>query len=176
MTNIAASEKISLNVLPRGFYDRSADLVARELLGKYLVLRDAGGERIGRIVETEAYLGLHDLASHSSRGLTPRTKVMFGHPGYAYVYLIYGIHCCMNVVTEKAGQASAVLLRALEPVRNLEGKTQGPGLLSRAMGIDRRLNGHDLLSPDFFIAIEHVQGAAERRHLDGRHRQQIRRL
>ncbi|MHB1605753.1 MAG: DNA-3-methyladenine glycosylase [Leptospirales bacterium] len=145
-------EPASLNLLSRSFYDRKADLVARELLGKYLVHRDAGEERIGRIVETEAYLGPHDLASHSSRGLTPRTSVMFGPPGHAYIYLVYGIHCCMNVVTESAGHASAVLLRALEPVRNIEGRTQGPGLLSRAMGLDRRLNGHDLLSPDFFIA------------------------
>ena len=151
-TDLSVFETASLNLLPRSFYDRGADLVARELLGKYLVHRNAGEERIGRIVETEAYLGPHDLASHSSRGLTPRTKVMFGHPGHAYVYLIYGIHCCMNVVTESVGHASAVLLRALEPVRNMEGRTQGPGLLSRAMGIDRSLNGHDLLSPDFFIA------------------------
>ena len=108
--------------------------------------------RIGRIVETEAYLGPHDLAAHSARGLTPRTRVMFGPPGHAYVYLIYGMYSCMNVVTQAEGKASAVLLRALEPVRNLEGRTQGPGLLCRAMGIDRKLTGHDLTSPDFYIA------------------------
>ena len=77
---------------------------------------------------------------------------MFGPPGHAYVYFIYGMYFCMNVVTEPEGQASAVLLRALEPVSNIEGKTSGPGLLCRALGIDRRLNGHDLLSDDFFIA------------------------
>jgi DNA-3-methyladenine glycosylase len=77
---------------------------------------------------------------------------MFGPPGHAYVYFIYGMYFCMNVVTEGEGHASAVLLRAIEPVKNLEGRTQGPGLLCRAMGIDRRLNGHDLLSDDFFIA------------------------
>ena len=77
---------------------------------------------------------------------------MFGPPGYAYVYLIYGVHWCMNVVTEREGHASAVLLRAVEPIHGIEGRTQGPGLLCRAMGIDRKLHGHDLLSRDFFIA------------------------
>lgn len=138
--------------LPRSFYDRDTILVARELLGKILVHHSQGVERIGKIVETEAYLGPHDLAAHSAKGLTERTKVMFGPPGYAYVYLIYGMHHCMNVVTERAGHASAVLLRAVEPVQNLAGRTQGPGLLCRAMDIDRRLNAHDLLSDDFHIA------------------------
>jgi len=138
--------------LPRGFYDRETVLVARDLLGKHLVHRVAGVERIGRIVEVEAYLGPHDLAAHSARGLTQRTRVMFGPPGHAYVYLVYGMHWCMNVVTEEAGHASAVLLRALEPVKNIEGRTQGPALLTRAMGIDKRLNGHDLLSGDLYVA------------------------
>jgi DNA-3-methyladenine glycosylase len=140
--------------LPRSFYDRDTRVVARELLGKHLVLRLDDGERIGRIVEVEAYLGPHDLAAHSSRGLTPRNKVMFGPPGHAYVYLIYGMYYCMNVVTEPAGHASAVLLRAIEPVKNVEGRTQGPGLLCRAMRIDKRLNGHDFLSDDLYIAAE----------------------
>ena len=109
-------------------------------------------ERIGKIVEVEAYLGEHDLAAHSSKGRTERTKVMFGPPGHAYVYFIYGMYFCMNVVTEREGHASAVLLRALEPVKNITDRTTGPGLLCRAMGIDRRLNAHDLLSDDFFIA------------------------
>jgi DNA-3-methyladenine glycosylase len=138
--------------LPRSFYDRDTILVARELLGKWLVHCSAGRERVGRIVEVEAYLGEHDLAAHSSKGLTERTKIMFGPPGHAYVYFIYGMYFCMNVVTEREGHASAVLFRAIEPVRNLEGRTQGPGLLCRAMEIDKRLNGHDLLSDDFFIA------------------------
>jgi len=138
--------------LPRDFYDRDTVRVARELLGKWLVHQAAGVERIGRIVETEAYLGEHDLAAHSSKGLTARTKIMFGPPGHAYVYLIYGMHYCMNVVTEREGHASAVLLRAVEPVQNLEGRTCGPGLLCRALKIDRQLNGHDLLSDNFFIA------------------------
>jgi DNA-3-methyladenine glycosylase len=127
-------------------------VVARELLGKYLVHSPPGVERVGRIVEVEAYLGPHDLAAHSARGLTERTKVMFGPPGHAYVYLIYGMYWCMNVVTEREGHASAVLLRAIEPVKNVEGRTDGPGLLCRAMRIDKRLNAHDLLSDDFYIA------------------------
>jgi DNA-3-methyladenine glycosylase len=149
-----------LRRLPRAFYDRDTIAVARDLLGKCLVHRADGVARIGRIVEVEAYLGPHDLAAHSARGLTERTRVMFGPPGYAYVYLIYGIYHCVNVVTQAEGTASAVLLRALEPVKNLEGRTQGPGLLCKAMGIDRRLNGHDLVSTRFCIADD---GALERR-------------
>ena len=137
--------------LARAFYERNTIRVAKELLGKYLVHRAHGVERIGRIVEVEAYLGPHDLAAHSSKGKTKRTKVMFGPPGHAYVYLIYGMHCCMNVVTEPEGHASAVLLRALEPVKNVEGRTQGPGLLCKAMHIGLPLNGHDLISDDFYI-------------------------
>jgi DNA-3-methyladenine glycosylase len=138
--------------LPREFYDRKTIVVARDLLGKFLIHLSNGVERVGKIVETEAYLGPQDLAAHSARGLTPRNAVMFGPPGYAYVYFIYGMYFCMNVVTEREGHASAVLLRAIEPVRNIEGRTCGPGLLCRAMGIDRRLNGHDLSSDDFYIA------------------------
>jgi DNA-3-methyladenine glycosylase len=138
--------------LPRTFYDRDTTVVARELLGKHLVHASDGVERIGRIVEVEAYLGTHDLAAHSARGLTERTKIMFGPPGHAYIYLIYGMYYCMNVVTQPEGVASAVLLRAVEPVQNVEGRTQGPGLLCQAMLIDKRRNGHDLLSDDFYIA------------------------
>ena len=141
-----------LQKLDRAFYDRNTVIVARELLGKYLVHISDGLERIGRIVEDEAYLGPHDLAAHSAKGVTKRTKVMFGPPGNAYVYMIYGMYHCMNVVTEREGHASAVLLRALEPVKNIDGRTQGPGLLCKAMRIDRRLNGHDLVSDDFYIA------------------------
>ncbi|MFN2227407.1 MAG: DNA-3-methyladenine glycosylase, partial [Anaerolineae bacterium] len=89
--------------LSREFYARDTVTVARELLGKYLVRVTGGVERIAKIVEVEAYLGPHDLASHSSRGRTPRTEVMFGPPGHAYVYLIYGVHHCTNVVTEPEG-------------------------------------------------------------------------
>lgn len=138
--------------LSREFYARDTQIVARELLGKWLVRRTDGSERIGKIVEVEAYLGEHDLAAHSSKGRTERTQTMFGPPGHAYVYFIYGMHHCMNVVTEPDGHAAAVLLRAIEPVQNITGKTSGPALLCRAMTIDRRLNGHDLLSDDLFLA------------------------
>ena len=128
-------------MLPRQFYDRETALVARELLGKWLIHKRNGIERIGKIVEVEAYLGEHDLAAHSSKGLTERTKIMFGPPGHAYVYLIYGMHHCMNVVTEREGNGAAILLRAVQPIKNIASKTSGPGLLCRAMEIDRRLNG-----------------------------------
>jgi DNA-3-methyladenine glycosylase len=138
--------------LPRAFFDRDTALVARELLGKHLVHVVDGIARVGRIVETEAYLGPHDLAAHSAKGLTPRTRPMFGPPGHAYVYLVYGMHWCMNVVTQREGHASAVLLRALEPVRNVAGRTQGPALLCKAMEIDGRHTGHDLLGGELYLA------------------------
>ena len=141
-----------MHKLPRKFYDRDTVEVAHALLGKCLVHASGGVERVGRIVEVEAYLGPHDLAAHSAKGLTPRTKPMFGPPGHAYVYLIYGIYHCMNVVTQPEGVASAVLLRALEPVKNVDGRTQGPGLLCRALHIDKAQNGHDLQSDDLYIA------------------------
>ncbi|OGT23430.1 MAG: 3-methyladenine DNA glycosylase [Gammaproteobacteria bacterium RIFCSPHIGHO2_12_38_15] len=138
--------------LERHFYDRDTIIVAQDLLGKYLVHVFEGVRHIGKIVEVEAYLGPHDLAAHSAKGETQRTKVMFGPPGYAYVYMIYGMYFCMNVVTEKEGQASAVLIRALAPIQNIESKTTGPGLLCNAMKIDKRLNSADLMSDYFYIA------------------------
>jgi len=144
--------RVPSKVLPRAFYDRDTVTVARELLGKHLVHVSHGVERIGRIVEVEAYLGTNDLASHSSRGMTGRTRVMFGPPGHAYVYLVYGVHCCMNVVTQREGHASAVLVRAVEPVKNVEGSTRGPGRLCKAMHIDLGLNERDLTGGDFYIA------------------------
>lgn len=140
-----------MDKLNRAFYERDTIEVANDLLGKHLVHLENGIQRVGKIVEVEAYLGQHDLACHSSKGLTKRTQVMFGPAGYAYVYLIYGIYHCVNVVTEKEGQGAAVLIRAVEPLLNIATRTQGPGLLCKAMGIDKRLNGHDLLSDDFFI-------------------------
>ena len=122
------------------------------MLGMLLAHRVEGRLRVGRVVETEAYLGPHDRAAHSARGRTPRTEVMFGPPGHAYVYLIYGVHHCMNVVTEPEGKAAAVLIRALEPVQNIEGSTKGPGLLCRALAIDRSHTGHDLVGTDLFLA------------------------
>lgn len=138
--------------LPRRFYNRDTQIVAQELLGKYLVHRVDGVEKIGKIVEVEAYLGLKDLAAHSSRGLTKRTKVMFGPPGFAYVYLIYGMYHCLNVVTEPEGNGTAILLRAIEPIKNIHERTNGPGLLCKAMGINKNHYGHDLLSDDFYVA------------------------
>jgi DNA-3-methyladenine glycosylase len=111
----------------------------------HLVHDDGDSVRVGRIVETEAYMGPEDLAAHSARGRTARTEVMFGEPGHAYVYFIYGFWYCLNVVTAAAGVPHAVLLRALEPVSGITDKTWGPGLLCRAMNIDKRLNGADLL-------------------------------
>ncbi len=140
-----------MRILPKTFYDRDAESVARDLLGKLLVRRLARLERVGRIVETEAYLGPQDLAAHSARGRTGRTEVMFGSPGHAYVYLIYGMHHCLNIVTGPGNHASAVLLRALEPVANLESVASGPGRLCRALEIDRRLNGHDLTQGELVL-------------------------
>ena len=144
--------------LPRAFYDRDTVTVARELLGKCLVHETGGGRRVGRIVEVEAYVGAHDRASHSSRGRTARNAPMFGPPGCAYVYLVYGMYWCMNVVTEREGHASAVLIRAVEPVEGVTGRTQGPGLLCRALEIDRRLDRHDLLSDNLYIASGGLSG------------------
>jgi len=141
-----------LKILGRSFYGRPAAQVARDLLGKILV----HGRAAGRIVETEAYLGLDDLAAHASRGVTPRTRVLFGPPGYAYVYFIYGMYECLNLVAERDGKPGCVLIRALEPVagielmrrrrpaaRLLEDLASGPGKLTIAMGISRRHNGAD---------------------------------
>jgi len=130
--------------LPHAFFARSTLAVARELIGMRLVHDDGDGVRAGRIVETEAYLGPRDLAAHSSRGRTARTEVMFGPPGHAYVYFIYGFWNCLNVVTAAPGVPHAVLVRALEPLEGISERTWGPGLLCRAMHIDRRLNGVDL--------------------------------
>jgi DNA-3-methyladenine glycosylase len=128
-------------ILPRNFYERKAEIVARELLGKLIVRKIRGRQRIVRVTETEAYLGPHDLASHSRFGKTRRNAAMFGPPGRAYVYLIYGMYHCLNIVTGREGDGAAVLLRAGAPMQNITGKTTGPGLLCRALNIDRVLNG-----------------------------------
>ncbi len=132
-------------MLPRSFYARPSLAVAPDLLGLHIVHRDGATLRVGRIVETEAYMGPDDLAAHSAGGRrTARTEVMFGPPGHAYVYFIYGFWNCLNVVTSPAGVPHAVLLRAVEPVANIASGTWGPGLLCRAMGVDRALNAIDL--------------------------------
>lgn len=142
---------VSPRKLLRAFYAQETLVVARGLLGMHLVHAGPEGRRVGRIVETEAYKGPHDLAAHSSRGRTQRTDVMFGPPGHAYIYLIYGFWNCLNVVTAAEDTPHAVLLRALEPIEAIDPKTHGPGLLCRAMGIDRTLNRADLLGPTLWI-------------------------
>jgi DNA-3-methyladenine glycosylase len=138
--------------LGRGFYARDTRRVARELLGKVLVHLDGGVRRAARIVETEAYHGPGDRASHARFGRTARAEIMFGPPGVAYVYLIYGTSHCMNVVTGPAGFPSAVLLRAGEPVEGCLHSTRGPGNLCRALGITRAHdNGRDLCGDDLFV-------------------------
>ncbi len=140
-------------VLPRAFYARPTAEVARELLGKILV----HGQTAGRIVETEAYLGREDRAAHAWHGLTPRTRVLFGPPGHAYIYLIYGMHECLNLVAEQDGTPGCVLIRALEPLagiglmrerrpaaRTIGDLTSGPGKLTAALGITRSLYGADV--------------------------------
>jgi DNA-3-methyladenine glycosylase len=138
--------------LPRRFYARPAVVVALDLLGSYLVHDGPRGRQIGRIVETEAYAGLDDRASHAARGRTPRTAIMFGPPGFAYVYLVYGMYHCLNVVVDECGYPAAVLVRALEPVVGVELSPSGPGRLCRALGIDRRYNGADLTSGPLYLA------------------------
>src|SRR3954454_15299571 len=140
-------------ILPRTFYNRSAVDVARELLGKVLT----HGPAAGIIVETEAYLGREDLAAHSARGITDRTRVIFGPPGHAYVYFIYGMYECLNLVCEPDGVPGCVLIRALEPVagielmqtrrpaaRKPEDLAAGPGKLTMAMAITRAQNAVDV--------------------------------
>ena len=137
--------------LPRSFYNQATLRVARALLGMHLVRVDHGIKRIGRIVETEAYQGPEDQAAHSARGRTARNAVMFGPPGHAYVYLIYGMWNCVNVVTREIGVPHAVLIRAVAPLHNLDAKTHGPGLLCRAFNIDRQLSGMDLCGDTLWI-------------------------
>ena len=145
--------------LPPGeWFARATPEVARALLGAYVVRRDRAGLCAGRIVETEAYGGPEDRASHARAGATRRTAPMFGAPGVAYVYLVYGMHECLNVVAHHPGAAGAVLLRALEPVAGVElmrrrrGRpadpdqrlASGPARLCQALGVDRSFSGHDL--------------------------------
>lgn len=142
--------------LKREFYNRPTLRVTRDLLGKHLVMQGDGFRVSGKIVETEAYIGFSDPASHAHKGMTPRNRVMFGDPGHAYVYLTYGILHCLNFVTEKSGYPAAVLIRALEPFEGIElmkekrGRDKladlasGPGKLCQALDIDKRLNGADL--------------------------------
>jgi DNA-3-methyladenine glycosylase len=128
-------------ILPQAYFNRSTLVVARSLLGKYLVKHNGAGTMAGKIVEVEAYVGPHDLACHASKGRTLRTEVLFGPPGIAYVYLIYGMYHCLNVVTQEVEFPAAVLIRAVEVNGQL---IDGPGRLCRAFSIDRSLNRIDM--------------------------------
>src|SRR5439155_36257 len=142
----AVSLKAAEGRLPLAFYARPTLLVAREMLGKILVHLDENGlRRSGRIVETEAYVGPHDAASHARSGPAGRAALMYGPAGVAYVYLIYGMHHCFNAVTEIEGYPGAVLVRAIEPLQNAD-RGGGPALVCRALHIDRTCHGNDLVT------------------------------
>jgi DNA-3-methyladenine glycosylase len=155
-----------MSPLDRDFYTRDVLTVARELLGQRLV-RVVGGERLsGRIVEVEAYDGSDDQASHARPGRTERNASMYGPPGHAYVYFIYGMHYCLNAVAEPEGQPAAVLIRALEPLEGIEAMrerrggrtgatlTSGPARLCQALAIDRRFDGVDLCAAEGPLTVE----------------------
>jgi DNA-3-methyladenine glycosylase len=144
-----------LNFEPFGpdFYRRDPLIVAPDLLGMMLIRRvDATTVKIARIVETEAYRGEEDLACHAARGRTTRTESLYGPPGLAYIYLIYGMYDMLNAVTWPEGDPSAVLIRAVEPIEGIDRSTDGPGKLTRAMSIDRSLNRVSLDGPELLIA------------------------
>ncbi len=162
------------NRLPRAFYARDTLTVARALLGQRLV-RVLDGQRLsGRIMETEAYIGQDDQACHARFGRTPRSEVMFGPPGHAYVYFTYGMHWMLNVVTEPKGFPAAVLIRGLLPGEGLDEMqarrrragppsrlADGPAKLAQALGIDGRLNGHDLCARDAQLFVERAAAVAD---------------
>lgn len=174
-----------MDVLPRTFYMRDTCDVARDLIGKELVRVNPDGTASGIIVETEAYLGITDRASHAFGGrLSRRTAIMFGEGGFAYVYLIYGMYWCLNMTTGPAGTPECVLIRALEPLtgtdlmysrRKLTGKkacalTNGPGKLCRALAIDASLYGADLCGETLFVrecgTVAGEIAASKRMHID----------
>ena len=143
------------------FFQRKTAVVAQDLLGKFLVRKVGKGILSGMIVETEAYVGPHDLACHAAKGKTERTKVMFEPAGIWYVYMIYGMYHCLNIVTEAKGHPSAVLIRALEPDFFLPSRdiacyvpTNGPGKLCRALKIDKKLNCTSALAHNAKLFIE----------------------
>ena len=159
----ARCKKVAYVKLAREFYAQPTVQAAQRLLGKYLVRVHPDGITTGMILETEAYVGLEDKASHASRGRTPRNGVMFGPAGFAYVYVIYGLHHCLNAVTEPEGSPAAVLIRAVQPCAGLELMrvrrrqvdlrllANGPGRLCQAFGIERDLTGTDLCGDVLFV-------------------------
>ncbi len=152
--------RLNSDFLPRSFFDRPTQTVARELLGCRLVRKLGGTLLAGTVVETEAYIGERDLACHAKSGRTPRTEIMYGPPGFAYVYFTYGMHWMLNLVTEAAGFPAAVLIRALEPLEGIASMQElrggkplsqlasGPAKLTQALGIARGENGLDCCRPD----------------------------
>jgi len=161
---VEAAEQVAL---PRSFYARPTVEVARDLVGKVIVHQVDGEELAGRIVEVEAYLGRGDEAAHFFGGMTPRTRVIYGPPGYAYVYFVYGMYHCLNFVTEPDGEAGAVLIRALEPVagveamrlrrpkaRRLEDLASGPGKLALALGVTLDQYGVDVTNGSLIVRAE----------------------
>jgi DNA-3-methyladenine glycosylase len=143
-------------VLGAAFFARETVDVARDLLGKVLIRQIDGWTAWGRVVEVEAYLAPDDLASHAARGRrTQRNEVMYGDPGHAYVYFTYGMHFCLCFVTREAGVPQAVLVRALEPGAEV-GRCSGPGLVCRALKIDRSVNGLPLRPPDIYVVDDQV--------------------
>ncbi len=169
MPEIRPAELLAATRVPsRSFYARPTAEVARSLLGTILLHSTADGLLAGVIVEVEAYLGQNDPAAHSSAGQTPRTRVIFGDPGHAYVYRIYGLHHCLNVVTEPDGTPGCVLIRALEPIcgvevmrsrrtaaRRVEQIASGPAKLTQALGIGMEAYGSDLLGETLSIRVPH---------------------
>jgi len=154
--------------LSRDFFNRNSVKAARELPGKYLIKKDKKGILAAKIVEVEAYRGINDPASHACRKKTPRNSIMFGKPGFGYVYFCYGNYFMFNIVTEEEGKAGAVLIRAIEPVKGIEAMRKyrgikksegfefklgsGPGRLAMAMNITKRENGADLCGSGFYVA------------------------
>jgi DNA-3-methyladenine glycosylase len=170
MLRTARSSRKAISILPRSFYERAPDIVARALLGKLVVREMEGESLIGRIVEVEAYFGKEDPAAHSYVGRTMRNAVLFGPPGFAYVYFIYGMYYCLNVSCEPDGEAGGVLIRALEPIAGLatmaklrklppnpkpQMLTSGPGRLCQALDITRAAhNDLDVTSPTSLLRFE----------------------
>jgi DNA-3-methyladenine glycosylase len=172
MSALKSRRQIEMKTLGREFYNRDSLIVAKELLGKVLVHEIVGQKVSAKIVESEAYMGIEDKAAHSYGGKrTPRVEVMYGGPGFSYVFIIYGMYYCFNIVTREEGNPQAVLIRAVEPIggfdlmaqnrfkktynqltkSQIKGLTNGPGKLCRAFLIDKSLNGEDLCGSKLYV-------------------------